>query len=156
LTKEFVGAILCVLGVACGFLLFIFSLKSIVQMSRKSLWSKTTGTITGYDVDEKVDEDGNRNVVTHVQYKYGVDGISYRSKSRRIGLYYYVTMDEEKEIDDPVGKQLPVYYLRSKPKKSALSLPNYRFVDSVGLVLGLGFISVCGWVLRLILIEIFS
>jgi hypothetical protein len=154
-TSEIIAAILCGFGVALGFVLFFFTMRSIIQMTRKSLWSKTTGTITDYKVVEKIDEDGNSHFVTQVQYKYEVDGNSYRAKNKRVGLYYYVTIEEEDEVSDPIGKQLIVHYLRSKPNKSELSLPNYRFIDSFGTVIGLGLILFCSWVLRLFLITIF-
>ena len=130
--NDTVGAIV---AVAIGLFLVGHEAQAVYWSSQSDQWKTVSGKVV------RSYRKGGKNRSAHVEYRYGVNGVSHTSK--RIGFggllssYVPFVYDRSKVVVGkyPTGKTVTVTYDPQKPSRSVLE-PTYRLSGLVTLAVG--------------------
>ena len=142
---ELIAALFLVVG---GWWIFRCVL-TIVRGIRSRNWPATTGEIRSVKVAKKFNRRGREIWREELEYKYSVNGTSYRGTRRQFGVPARYDWNHGREEPYRKGETVDVIYNASRPSVSALVRGFSPFVW-IPLVVG-GWIVWCG--VRLLLAD---
>jgi len=154
---HLIGLIICAIGILVGLIFFVSAIND-AKRSRKSLWSKTSGTILSSEWEEKTNDELQKYYRHSISYQYTVDGKIYSSNGVRLGADSIITHNLDRATEVALmyssGTHVTVFFLKAHPSTSVLEPPTLNATIIRNAIFGAIILITVGFMVYLIVKDL--